>query len=212
LRNGKICWEADELPASHRWPHAIAWSEIRSEHQMKVMPAACVTLAILFATLPARGVAQVGVGIRVGLADGTTGWVVGEVNGRAPIADRVVATAVVQGGFVPGPCEDSWPQSYRCGFSGWGIAAGPALKLLEIGRLNVDAGGTVGVFTRTGDGFGDERSVSWSIGADAALRLGSRFGLQAGVHHRRVRDKQYRELFGGDVRMTAITTGVLVQF
>ncbi len=70
----------------------------------------------------------------------------------------------------------------------------------------------IGAFRKTGDGFDREWSLSWSVGADATVSFGERYGIVVGLSQKWIRDERFRESFDGFVEATAVTAGLMISF
>jgi hypothetical protein len=169
------------------------------------MVVACV---ILLTAAPAN--AQLAAGARIGAARGTIGVAIAEFNGRAGIVGPVQAVAGVHWMAHPGGCAQIWPGSYRCGYGGTGVFAGPSIAVLDTDVLHASVAGTLGRFSRTGGFFEAKNNLSWSVGGDAEVRMSRSLRLQVGLHHRRIDDSLYRDLFDDGVRFTSLTAGLMV--
>jgi hypothetical protein len=168
--------------------------------------AACLVAVVLGSSTAS---AQVSAGVQVGVSGRRA---VFEVMGRLPTTTLLSVGSRVQVIQSSMACPASWPESYRCGFSGWGVDVEPTLNVISAGRLEANVFGTAGVFLRTGDGFDRKRSGSWGARGEGIAWITPRFGAVVGGHHKRVGDRMHRELFGQSFETSGVSGGLRVRF
>lgn len=163
---------------------------------------------LLVGSLASPAMGQTTWSIGLGAGTGTTRVALLDGDVARPLSDRVSLEASAH--LVPSwvTCEAAWPDSFSCGFGGWGADLGPRIRLLDPGWASWSAVASVGVFRRTGDGFGDRTSLQWSAGLRAWVPVGDRVALRADLRRRWVHDRLHRELIGDGVGFTTLSLGV----
>lgn len=163
---------------------------------------------LLLGAVASPGRAQTSWGIEVGAGTGTTRAAVLEGAVSRPLSERMSLEA--SGHLISSmmTCEDLWPDSFSCGWGGWGADLGARVRLLDPEWASWSGVATVGGFRRTGDGFGDRTSLQWSAGIRTRVPVGDRVALRAGLRRRWVHDRLHRELTGDRVGLTTLTLGI----
>lgn len=183
----------------------------------RVVRAAPASIALALALVLGTGHelrAQVAVGIRVGKAEGTANYDVGEVNARVRAWGPVYGSAAFE--LIGGAwaCTGGTIDAVRCDYDGYSLSVGPALGASE-GPLFVAVRAALGAFVRNSAGAGEfkgDRHLTGSIGMDGELSIAGSFRLQIGVTHRRIFDRTYDRVVGGVPNYTTLAAGISFVF
>lgn len=162
---------------------------------------------LLLLVLPATVHGQTALSFRFGGAHGPGRPTLVGLAVKTPLLPHVRAFAALTEYHSFASCNQTWPDSFRCGYGGWLAQAGAALTAVRTEDAYVEATGGGGWFTHNLHDSA-RRHAAWSAGAEVGMRLVGHLWLEAGFHWLWIRDTTYRGFFGEYPSMRAVTAGV----
>ena len=154
--------------------------------------------------------AQSNLSVRAGAADGTVSNIQLGVAARANVTGALYGTAKLGAFLSRGACSQSWPQSFRCSYTGRSAEIGVELIPVRTERWFAGASAAAGVWHRNSPPP-DPTSLTWTAGLAGGVRVRDRVWLELNYERRWIKDSEFEKLFDEYPNSNAVTVGLGLQ-